>query len=156
MSQTTKEIATILKDRGLSVTKQRIRVFEVLEGREPISMHELFQLTRDTIDRATLYRIVAAFEKLDIVQRVTIGWKYKIELSDNFAGHHHHLTCIRCHKVEPINEEELESFIRGLAARYGFKPFEHQVEVQGYCETCSSREINAAKRAFHPIKTVCM
>lgn len=136
MSQKDIRIATLLRDQGLSVTRQRLLVYEVLEGREPMTMHELYESTKDKLDRASLYRTVAVFEKLGIVKRVYIGWKYKIELSDTFAEHHHHLTCLKCHKIIPINEIELESFIGKVADRHNFKPLEHQVEIQGICESC--------------------
>jgi Fur family ferric uptake transcriptional regulator len=136
MSQIKPEIATVLRDAGLSVTKQRALVFELLEAQEPVTMYELYDLTKGRLDRASIYRIIATFEKLGIVQRINIGWKYKIELSDKYAEHHHHLTCLKCHKIIPINQVELEEFVRSLAAHNHFNPIEHQVEVQGYCETC--------------------
>jgi len=137
MSQINHDIATILRDNGLSVTKQRLLIFELLENSEPLTMYELYDLAKEQLDRASLYRIIAAFEKLGIVQRLNIGWKYKIELSDKFAEHHHHLTCLGCNKVIPINEDELETFLKGLSANYKFKPVDHQVEIQGYCENCA-------------------
>jgi Fe2+ or Zn2+ uptake regulation protein len=137
MSQINDEIATVLRDNGLSVTKQRLFVFDLLVGKEPLTMYELYDLAKGQLDRASLYRIITVYEKLGIVQRINIGWKYKIELSDKFADHHHHLTCLKCQKIIPISEQELESFISGLADSHKFKPTEHQVEVQGYCESCS-------------------
>ena len=137
MSQIKSDIATLLRDSGNSVTQQRLFVFSLLEGKEPLTMAELYLLAKHKLDRASVYRTVALFEELGIVQRVNIGWKYKIELSDRFAEHHHHLTCLTCHKVIPISEQELEAFISGLAKSYQFKPVDHQVEVQGYCEACS-------------------
>ena len=137
MSEPRQEIATLLKHHNLSVTKQRLAVFELLEGREPVSMYELYELAKGQLDRASLYRTVSVFEELGIVRRVNIGWKYKVELSDRFTEHHHHLTCLKCYKVVPISEDELEAFIGTLSAKYKFKPIEHQIEVQGYCETCA-------------------
>lgn len=136
MSQSDAKIATILREHGLSLTKQRLIVFELLEGRDPVSMHELYELAQGGLDRASLYRTVSVFEQLGVVRRVHIGWKYKIELSDSFAGHHHHLTCLACYKVIPISEVELEAFIGSAAASHNFEPTEHQVEIQGYCEDC--------------------
>lgn len=138
MSQIKQDIATVLKDNGYSITQQRLFVFELLEGKEQLSMNELYTLARNKLDRASVYRTIALFEQLGIAQRVNIGWKYKIELSDHFADHHHHLTCLNCHRVIPISEAELESFISGLARSYHFKPLDHQVEVQGYCEACTT------------------
>jgi Fur family ferric uptake transcriptional regulator len=137
MSQIKSEIATVLRANGFSVTKQRQLVFDLLEGKEPLTMYELYELVKGQIDRASLYRIITVFEQLGIVQRITIGWKSKLELSDKFADHHHHLTCIKCGKIIPINETELESFVESLSAAHNFRPTEHQVEIQGYCEVCS-------------------
>jgi Fur family transcriptional regulator, ferric uptake regulator len=137
MTHATQEIASFLKHHHLSVTKQRLAVFGLLEGREPLSMSDLYELAKDYLDRASLYRTVAVFEELGIVRRVSIGWKYKLELSDRFTEHHHHLTCLKCHKVVSISEEELEAFVGTLSTKYAFKPVEHQIEVQGYCEDCS-------------------
>jgi Fur family ferric uptake transcriptional regulator len=138
MPKQKQDITTVLRDNGLSVTRQRLLVFETLENREPVTMYELYDLVKDRLDRASLYRIVTAYEKLGIVSRINIGWKYKIELSDTFADHHHHLTCMRCDNITPMNENELEAFIEGLASSHKFTPLEHQIEIQGYCNKCAS------------------
>jgi Fur family ferric uptake transcriptional regulator len=70
------------------------------------------------------------------VQRLNTGWKYKIELSDSFAEHHHHLTCTRCGRTIAMNETELEDVIARLAANHRFRPTAHQIEIQGLCTSC--------------------
>jgi len=137
MSQINDEIATILRNNDLSVTKQRVLVFELLEGREPVTMYELYDLAKGQLDRASLYRIVTAFEQRGIVRRINIGWKYKIELSDKFAEHHHHLSCVQCGLVVPIAEHELEAFIASISRNHSFTPTEHEIEIQGYCQNCA-------------------
>lgn len=136
MSQLTPEVAQILKENGYSLTRQRFAVFDLLLDQEPLTLAELYERAAGKLDRASLYRIVALFERIGIIKRVNIGWKYKLELSDKFAEHHHHLTCIKCHKITPINEQELEEFVGRLATNNRFKPLEHQIEIQGYCEVC--------------------
>lgn len=138
MSQINGEIATILKSNDLSVTKQRVLVFEMLEGREPVSMYELYELAKGHLDRASLYRIINIFEQRGIVRRINIGWKYKIELSDKFAEHHHHLSCLKCGRIVAISEHELEDFIAGISRNHNFTPVDHEIEVQGYCDKCIS------------------
>ncbi len=89
------------------------------------------------VDRASVYRTIALFEQLSIVQRLQIGWKYKLELSDQFHHHHHHLTCLQCGKVIPLPEDrELETRLRMIAAHERFKIKGHQIEIQGLCESC--------------------
>lgn len=130
------ELHALLKTHGYSLTAPRQVVFEALLTQEPLSMRELINRTKGKLDRASLYRTVAVFETVGAVQRLYTGWKYKIELTDKFAEHHHHLTCSNCKAVIPINESALESFIEQSARWHNFQPTSHQVEIQGYCMSC--------------------
>lgn len=137
MSSPKETFRLILKQQHQSVTKARVAVFESLLGQEPMSMHELVGRVAE-IDRASVYRAIDLFEKLGIVQRLNTGWKYKIELTDAFTEHHHHLACIRCGRMVALNEVHLESFIEQLADKHGFKVSAHQIEIQGMCPECQA------------------
>jgi Fur family ferric uptake transcriptional regulator len=129
----------ILKDHGYSVTEARMAVFKALVGQEPMSMHSLIGLAVE-VDRASVYRAIDLFEKLGIVQRLNTGWKYKIELTDRFNDHHHHISCTECGKTVAMNEQELEQFIEALARQHGFALKSHQIEIQGVCTNCQIKE----------------
>jgi Fur family transcriptional regulator, ferric uptake regulator len=135
MSSAQERFKHLLKNSGQSVTKARLAVFEALVGQEPMSMHTLVAHV-PTIDRASVYRAIELFERLGVVQRLNTGWKYKLELSDIFAEHHHHLTCTNCGTTTAINEDELEQLLTRLAASYNFTPTAHQLEIQGLCSRC--------------------
>lgn len=137
MTSSVEKFEELLKNNGLSITKQRSLVFSLLLGQEPTSMNELIKSADKKIDKVSIYRTITAFEKIGIVQRLNTGWKYKIELTDKFTDHHHHLTCIKCHRVIAINTRDLESFIEQVSKLNNFKPSEHQVEIQGFCQQCS-------------------
>jgi len=129
----------ILKDNAYSVTKARSLVFELLWDQEPQSMHDLEERANKQIDRVSIYRTISLFEKLGLVQRVTIGWKYKLELTDVFTEHHHHISCLRCGKVMSIKEDStIENMIDVFAKKYKFTAERHQFEIQGYCESCDT------------------
>jgi len=129
----------ILKDNSYSLTKPRQLVCDLLYGRDPQSMRELVSSARGHIDRASLYRTIALFEKLGIVQRIYIGWKYKIELSDIFTHHHHHISCLKCGKIVAITEEDkIEQLIADLTAKHNFTAQNHQLEIRGLCPNCQS------------------
>ena len=137
MPKTTDTLKTILKQNGYSVTKQRLIIFDLLAGNEALAMTQLIKKALGRIDTVSIYRNIALFEKLGIVQRLNIGWKYKFELTDKFAEHHHHLTCKTCGKVIEINEYSLESFIQQVADQNKFVAQKHQIEVQGLCSECA-------------------
>lgn len=127
----------ILKDNGHSMTAPRQAVCELLWNQEPLSMRELTARSRGKLDRASLYRTLALFEQLGLVQRVYIGWKYKIELGDILAHHHHHIACTNCGRVVTLpGGPDIEQLISGLAGRHGFTATGHQLEIQGLCPAC--------------------
>jgi Fur family ferric uptake transcriptional regulator len=128
-----------LKQNGYSLTMPRQTVFAALDTTLPLTMAELVRQCSDTTDRASVYRTVALFEKLGIATRVNTGWKYQLELSDQFSHHHHHLTCVVCGKVVKITESPaVEQAIQSLAERAGFTPGSHQLEIRGTCTSCQT------------------
>lgn len=136
MAKQIEELQKYLKANGHSATKPRLDVFKTLSGHEPLSMSEIIRKT-GKVDRASIYRTIGLFEELKIVRRLSHGWKYKIELSDKFSSHHHHLTCNNCGKIIPITEDiKLETHLRMLAAKEHFKPEEHELEIRGLCQDC--------------------
>lgn len=131
-----------LKDGGYSSTKSRRAVFLCLEqARHPLTMRELVERLTGAVDRASIYRIVALFEKLGIIQRVQIGWKYKLELSNVFQEHHHHLICIKCGQITSFTEpKDLEHLLHKVAGHKDFDVLSHQIELQGLCASCKNMQ----------------
>jgi Fur family ferric uptake transcriptional regulator len=131
------QLAKILKDAGHSLTTPRKLIFSLLNDSEPRSMPALQKRLQNKIDRASLYRAINLFEQLGIVQRVNIGWKYKLELTDIFNDHHHHISCLGCGKTIAIEEDEqVERLIHAFSEKYGITAEHHQLEIQGYCKNC--------------------
>ena len=130
-------LATTLKSNNYSLTNARKTVFTALLDKEPQTMAELVKLTGNKIDRASIYRVVALFEQLGIVERLQIGWKYKLELSDSFRSHHHHISCTSCGKTQMFEESRIIEFeLKQLADEAGFIETGHQLELRGICKTC--------------------
>jgi Fur family ferric uptake transcriptional regulator len=130
------QLKNTLRSNELSYTLARRTVFAALLGSEPQSMNELIWACRQ-IDPATVYRTISLFERLGIVERLQIGWKYKLELSDSFDNHHHHLTCRICGSTIRLPEDQLlENRLSAMADAQNFIMQGHQLEVQGLCSNC--------------------
>lgn len=138
MTEPLQELKNSLKQHGQSLTKARQTIFASLENKEPQTMREIVAACGDRVDRASVYRTIALFERIGVAQRLQIGWKYKLELSDAFHRHHHHLTCRRCGRTFPLPEDrQLEKRLEALADGRSFTMQGHQLEIQGLCEICS-------------------
>lgn len=130
------EIKQLLKQQGFSATKTRMAVLDVLLKIQPASMRQLVSALPH-MDRATVYRTIDLFLDLNVAKKVYTGFKYRIELGDDFQEHHHHLTCLRCNTVIDVHTPEIEYAIEQTAANNGFRPIRHDLEIIGYCANCS-------------------
>jgi Fe2+ or Zn2+ uptake regulation protein len=125
-----------LRLSGQSLTTARKTVFEALQDTEPLTMSELVARC-PSVNRASVYRTVAMYEQLGIVQRLQTGWKYKLELTGAFHEHHHHVTCLLCGNSFVVPEDEIiERHLKRLASDMGFRLERHQLELQGHCVIC--------------------
>jgi len=140
MTDPISQFKEVLKQNGQKLTTARKIVFEALQDKEPQTMQEVYSYCEGFADRSSVYRTIALFEQIGIVKRLQIGWKYKLELSDDFHHHHHHLTCLNCGKTIPLHEDdELEKRLKFLSEKQGFLITEHQLEIQGYCSDCQPK-----------------
>lgn len=130
----------ILQSHGLSTTEARLTICDALWQKEPQTIRQILDNTKGRINRASLYRTIELFEKLGLINRVYIGWKYKVELSDVLTHHHHHLSCVLCGTITAIHDEQsIEALISGLAEKYGMKAQRHTLEIQAECQNCTSK-----------------
>ncbi len=130
-----------LKAVKASSTTPRSAVFNALlqSDHEPMTMAELTAAVKSVADRTSVYRTVELFESIGIITRLQIGWKYKLELSDDFHEHHHHITCTKCGATHATHDDHaFESEIEKLAAKHGYTLTNHYLEISGVCNNCLS------------------
>ena len=136
-SGNTAQFKDILATNHYHATKTREATFNLLVGSDPQSISQILARAKGTVSRVTIYRNIELFEKIGIVHRIYVGWKYKLELSDQFIAHHHHLSCLNCGAIIDIEDEKhIDEFIYEVSKKYGFQPRRHQFEVDGYCKNC--------------------
>ena len=141
MQDPIKRLEETLSQNGYSMTGPRKAVLLAMLDREPMTIHELVRSVSGKINRSSVYRTVAVFEKLGIIERLTLGWKYKLELSDKFAAHHHHITCNKCGKVQSFEESPAISYeLKQLAQEAGYTESGHQLEIRGICNICQYKK----------------
>jgi Fur family transcriptional regulator, ferric uptake regulator len=93
---------------------------------------------RREVSRASVYRVMDELEEIGLVQRVEIGQGIvRYEPVRHGHGHHHHLVCDHCGRLEPFTDEGLERAIRRLSERLPAKVSEHEIVLHGACEDCA-------------------
>lgn len=126
-----------LKSHGASITSPRCTVFHALSVQHaPVSVQELASVCPG-VDQASVYRTVKLFEESGIIVRILSGSQSRVELSDLFSPHHHHIACTVCGKIVSLHEDTvLEKMINSLGAQYKFSKIHHSLEMEGVCENC--------------------
>lgn len=129
----------ILRKKLLRLTAERKALYRYLSGlEEPIGIKQIVSSLADDMDQATVYRNIELFEDIGVISKIYTGWKYRVELSERFRPHHHHMTCTNCSKIIPITlGEKMEEAIKSFGTKHGFKIKSHEVELRGLCSRCS-------------------
>jgi len=131
----------LLRNGNLKSTRHRIAILKILkESKLPLSAEDIFiRLRKDNvvISLSTVYRVLEILHDKEIVTRVSIpdDSRAVYELCGN--EHHHHLLCIKCRKILPVEGCPLEEYEKLLEDRFGFTVKGHSLEVYGYCESCA-------------------
>jgi Fur family ferric uptake transcriptional regulator len=90
------------------------------------------------VSRASVYRILEELEAIGVVQRVEIGAGItRFEAVRHGHGHHHHLVCDRCGRLEPFTDEGIERAIARASDRVPMQVSEHEVVLHGACAACA-------------------
>src|SRR2546426_9792230 len=125
--------AQSLKDSGLKATLPRRKILELFEASKVrhLSAEDVYKaLLAEGIDigLATVYRVLTQFEQAGLLARQHFETgKAVFEL--NQGGHHDHLLCLQCGRVEERSEERRVGKRVDLGGRRIIKKKKNQKEV---------------------------
>lgn len=129
-----------LKKAGLKVTLPRMKILDLMESSRVRhqSAEDIYQALRDEgeeVGLATVYRVLTQFEAAGLVTRHHFeGGQAVFEL--NREGHHDHIVCIGCGKVEEFVDEIIESQQAKIAENKGYEITDHSLILYGKCPEC--------------------
>jgi Fur family transcriptional regulator, ferric uptake regulator len=126
-----------LKDIGLKATLPRRKVLELFEHSKVrhLSAEDVYKsLMAEGIDigLATVYRVLTQFEQAGLLSRQHFETgKAVFEL--NQGGHHDHLVCLQCGRVEEFYDAEIEQRQSEVARKRGFELKGHSLALYADC-----------------------
>lgn len=128
---------TDLKTIGLKATLPRLRILELFEKSDVrhLSAEDVYKiLLKEGTDTglATVYRVLTQFEQAGLLIRHHFeSGKAVFEL--NQGGHHDHLVCLQCGRVEEFYDEAIEKRQIAVAKERGFTIHEHSLHIYVDC-----------------------
>jgi Fur family ferric uptake transcriptional regulator len=133
------ELEGRLRAARVRPTRQRVTVLAALASEEhDATAQEIYARLRESdepVGLATVYRTLALLTERDVVDELS---HHQGESCYRLCsgGHHHHLVCSSCHRVEELAGCELDEWLATASAERGFVPTSHTLEVVGLCERC--------------------
>lgn len=123
-------------------TASRRALVEALAAAErPPTIPELLG-SRPGLAQSSAYRNLAVLEQVGVVRRIVTSDEHaRFELAEDLTGHHHHLVCGSCGRVEDFTvseqlERSLETALARVADGTGFDVDHHRLDLVGTCSEC--------------------
>ncbi|HSI95218.1 MAG: ferric iron uptake transcriptional regulator [Methylophilaceae bacterium] len=126
-----------LKNAGLKATLPRLKVLSLFETSEQrhLSAEDVYKMllsTGEDVGLATVYRVLTQFEQAGLLMRHHFeGGKSVFELKQD--GHHDHIVCLQCGRVEEFYDEEIENRQKKAATERGFTIHDHSLHIYADC-----------------------
>src|SRR5437667_2410658 len=126
-----------LKHSGLKSTLPRRKILELFENTKVrhLSAEDVYKaLLTEGVDvgLATVYRVLTQFEHAGLLVRHHFeSGKAVFELNE--GGHHDHLVCLQCGRVEEFFDPEIEKRQTRIAKERGFEITEHALYLYAEC-----------------------
>ncbi|AHE99048.1 ferric iron uptake transcriptional regulator [Thioalkalivibrio paradoxus] len=134
-----------LKKAGLKVTLPRMKILQILEESETrhLTAEAIYRELLDSgeeIGLATVYRVLTQFEAAGLVSRLRFEGNQAVFELDR-GGHHDHIICNQCGRVEEFFDDTIEQRQREIAAEHGYRIQDHALVIHGDCidENCPHR-----------------
>lgn len=128
---------TDLKNIGLKATLPRLKILQLFENSavRHLSADDVYKLLiadGEDVGLATVYRVLTQFEQAGLLSRHHFeSDKAVYEL--NQGGHHDHLVCMQCGRVEEFYDEEIERRQKAIATERGFSIHDHSLHLYADC-----------------------
>ncbi len=123
-------------------TSGRRELVELLAATgRPVTIPDLLA-ERPKLTQSSVYRNLATLESAGIVQKVvSTDDRARFELAEDLMGHHHHLICVTCGRVDDFivsaaAEQRIETVLERAIADTGFRASGHRLDVVGTCVDC--------------------
>jgi Fe2+ or Zn2+ uptake regulation protein len=131
-----------LELRGHRMTGSRRRVIDaILLAPAQFTADDILHELPD-VGRATVFRTMKLLLDLNVVCRVLLEdgtLHYRLST----RGHHHHLVCRSCGRVEDFSRCDVSALVEELRRNTEYEIQSHWLEVYGRCASCRVQEQEA-------------
>jgi Fur family peroxide stress response transcriptional regulator len=137
--QQTTQIVKILREDGFRITPQRTAIVEyVLNTEDHPSAEKVY---RNVKKKYPMVSLSTVYKTLDLLQQKNIIKQIVFNGESRFDGHiqeHINLICMKCGKIEDIDEDLRELQIKA-AKKAKYQIIKSNFELFGFCSICKTK-----------------
>ena len=137
-------ISALLHSHQQRLTPTRRLIVDVLDASDrPLTIPEILE-ARPGLAQSSAYRNLVVLEQANVVHRLVTHADFaRYELAEHLTGHHHHLVCSNCGRVEDLPataavERSVADAVEEAARRAGFRTEHHRLDLVGLCADCTA------------------
>ena len=137
-------VSVLLHAQQQRLTTARRLIVDVLDAADrPLTIPEILD-AQPLLAQSSAYRNLVVLEQAHVVHRLVTHADFaRYELAEDLTGHHHHLVCSNCGRIEdvpatPAVERSVAVAIDEASKRAGFRTEHHRLDLVGLCANCSS------------------
>jgi len=130
-----------LKNKGLKLTPRRQAIIKLFfECKNHMTPEEVFEKLKKKFIRCGvpgIYRNLESLAECEILARI-----YSFDRKRHYGlcsalhnEHHHHITCVKCGKVDKIKN----CVLKDIKKINGYKVVSHFFQINGICAKCSKK-----------------
>jgi Fe2+ or Zn2+ uptake regulation protein len=136
-------VSGMLHGHKQRLTPTRRLIVDVLDAADrPLTIPEILD-AQPTLAQSSAYRNLVVLEQARVVHRLVTHADFaRYELAEDLTGHHHHLVCSNCGRVDdlpatPAVERSVAIAIEEATRHVGFRTEHHRLDLIGLCADCA-------------------
>ncbi len=140
MQQQLEKLVSSLRDEGFRITPQRIAIVDYLLNTEdhPSAehIHKVIQKKYPMVSLSTVYKTLDLLKEKKLVNEIEVEGEARF---DAHTDTHLNLVCMKCGKIEDIDEDSLKEIQSRAAKKSKYLILKGNFELYGYCNDCKSK-----------------
>ena len=138
--QTIEDNIKTFREHGYKITPQRRLIFNILkDNKDHPRAEEIFSIAKTKmpdISKTTVYNTINELTELGLLETVHSIDEKSTRFDPNITPHHH-LYCLRCHKINDI-DLDTTGISPPIEETNGFEVTKKQITFYGYCPACQT------------------
>ena len=130
------DIVSLLKEKKLTVTPQRVEIINLLGSNRHSNVDELYSLLHSSfpsISLATVYKNINIMLEKSLLSEVQIPTKKNVYEIDK--GEHCHVACLECNEILDL-ELDTKNVLKDAESQTGYTLKSSKIVFTGICSSC--------------------